>query len=220
MDIEKKDEQPLRSPSAPPLSTTTADKPSRKRRRRCIIIWSSIIGTILTIALIILILSLTVFKAKKPKITVTSVALQNFNFNMIPLPLPPRVLLNLTLAVELFIENPNKVSVKYKTSSAILRYKGQDVGNVPIPAGKIGSDDKKQLNLNVTVFADRLVTDTDLYTEILSGNLGFSTYTRIKAKVKVVFVYIHVTSTSTCDVNIDVQNRSVRNQTCHYDNKL
>ncbi|KAK9068963.1 hypothetical protein SSX86_013079 [Deinandra increscens subsp. villosa] len=216
MDIEKKDEQPLRSVAVSPAAD---DKSRKRKRRRCIIITcSSITGVILTIALILLILSLTVFKAKKPVLTVNSVALQDFDVSVDPLPL--RVLLNLSLALNITIENPNKVGISYASSSATLRYKGRDVGDVPIPAGKIGSDDKEQLDLTVTIFADRLVTDSEIYRDVLGGNLPFSTYTKIKAKVRVVFVHIHVTSTSTCDVNIDIQSRSITNQTCRYKNKF
>ncbi|KAI3788505.1 hypothetical protein L2E82_01273 [Cichorium intybus] len=213
MDVEKKDEQPLRSPPLP------HDQSHKPKRRRCIIICSSITGVILTIALVFLILGLTVFKAKKPVLTVGSVALEDFNVAVNTFPV--RVSLNLSLALGISIENPNKVGVKYGNSSASLLYRGTEIGEVPIPAGEIGSDETKQLNLTVTVFADRLLSDSDLYRDlIINGNLPFSTYTRIKAKVRVLFIHIHVTSTSTCDVNIDVPGRRIANQTCHYKNKL
>ncbi|GJT03632.1 ribonuclease H-like domain-containing protein, partial [Tanacetum coccineum] len=38
------------------------------------------------------------------------------------------------IGLDISIENPNKVGVKYKNSSAIIRYKGEDIGNVPVPA--------------------------------------------------------------------------------------
>ncbi|KAF5820293.1 putative Late embryogenesis abundant protein, LEA_2 subgroup [Helianthus annuus] len=215
MDIEKKEEQPLRSP----VPTSAPSDPTRKlKRRRCIIICSSITAVILTIALVLLILGLTVFKAKKPVITVNSVALEDFDVSVNPIPI--RVSLNLSLALGIAIKNPNKVSIKYRSSSATLRYRNKDVGDVPIPAGRLGSDDTENLNLTLTVFADRLVSDSEIYRDVLRGSLPFSTYTRIKAKVRVLFVHIRVTSTSTCDFDIDTQNRSVGNQTCHYKNKF
>ncbi|KAJ9543018.1 hypothetical protein OSB04_022725 [Centaurea solstitialis] len=211
MDVEKKDEQPLRSPAP-------FDQSRKRKRRRCIIICSSIIAVILAIALILLILALTVFKAKKPVLTVNSVAIQDFDVSVNPLPI--QVSLNLSLALDISIENPNKVGVKYRSSFASIRYKGKEVGEVPIPAGEIGSDTTKQMNLTLTVFADRLLTDSSIYGDVLSGNLPFTTYTKIKGKVRVLFVHIKVSSTSTCDVNIDVSSRSITNQTCHYKNKI
>lgn len=209
--MEKKDEQPLRS-----LPLTGEDQLLKRKRRKCIL--SSVIGVTLAIALTLLILALTVFKAKKPVLTVNSVAVKDLDVSVSPLQL--KFSLNLSLALDLTIENPNKIGVKYQNSSATLRYKGRVVGDVPIPAGKIGSDDKKQMNLTLTFFIDQLVFDSDIYGDILRGDLQFSTYAKIKATVRVLFIHIHVTSTSTCDVNIDMQSTSVRNQTCHYNNKI
>lgn len=210
MDVEKKDEQPLRSPSF--------SGNNHHKRRKCIIIWSSVIGVILLIALILLILSLTVFKPKKPIITVNSVAIKDLDVSLNPLQL--NFSLNLSLALDLTIQNPNKVGAKYQSSSATLRYNGKDVGDVPIPAGRIGSDGKKDMNLTLTVFADKLISDSNVYGDILRGDLLFSTYAKIKAKVRVLFFHISVTSTSTCDVNVDIRSRGIRNQTCHYKNTI
>nr|GEU44168.1 late embryogenesis abundant protein, LEA-14 [Tanacetum cinerariifolium] len=161
MDVEKKQEQPLRAVPVP----ITIDEAKKRKRRRCIIIWSSVLATFFTIALALLILGLTVFKAKKPVLTVDNVSLEDFDISINPLAL--QVSLNISLGLDISIENPNKVGVKYKNSSAIVRYKGEDIGNVPVPAGKIGSDDKKLLNLTLTVYADRLVSNSEIYREIL-----------------------------------------------------
>ncbi|XP_076918144.1 uncharacterized protein LOC143578442 [Bidens hawaiensis] len=213
MDIEKKEEQPLRS-----TPTTTGHHTKPQRRRRCIIICSSILAVLLSITIIIIILAFTVFKAKKPVLAVTSVALQDFDVSVVPI--PPSVTLNVSLALGISIKNPNKVSIKYRNSSATLRYKGRDIGDVPIPAGKLGSDDTERLNLTVTIFADRVVMDPQIYSDIIGGVLPISTYAKIKAKVRVVVFNIHVTSTSSCDINIDVRTRSIANETCRYKNKL
>ncbi|XP_076893861.1 uncharacterized protein LOC143545986 [Bidens hawaiensis] len=185
------------------------------RRRRLIIICSSITGVILAIALLLLILGLTVFKPKKPILTLNSLHLQDLDVSLIP-----PVSLNLSLAVNVTIKNPNKVTIKYQGSSATLRYKNNDVGNVPFPDGTIGADGKADLNLTLTAFADRLVSDSDIYGDVVGGDVPFSTYTRVKAKVRVLFFYIHVASTSACDVHVNVVSRSVANQTCYYKNKI
>ncbi|MFS7976451.1 putative Late embryogenesis abundant protein, LEA_2 subgroup [Helianthus anomalus] len=187
-------------------------------RRKCICI-STTLTTLLAIALLILILALTVFKTKKPITTVNSVTINDINatINLIPL----KISINISLDIKISVKNPNKIGITYHNSSAALMYKGRDVGNVPIPAGKIGSGDTKQMKLTLTVFADRLLSDVDVYGDVISGNFMLSSYTRIYGKVRVLNLFnIHVSSTSTCDLKIDVLNRKIVYQRCHYKNKV
>ncbi|PWA93733.1 Late embryogenesis abundant protein, LEA-14 [Artemisia annua] len=188
----------------------------RPKRGQCICL--SLTLAIFAIGLIILILALTVFKFKKPVTTVNSVVLNDVNatVNLVPL----RVSLNISLDITITVRNPNKVGITYQNSSAALRYKGRDIGNVPIPAGKIGSDDSKKMNLTLTIFADRLLTDIDVYGDVISGNFPVSTHTKITGKVRILNLFnIHVVSTSTCDLEIDVLNQKIAKQNCHYKNK-
>ncbi|KAL4572555.1 hypothetical protein LXL04_019335 [Taraxacum kok-saghyz] len=211
MDVEKKDEQPL-------TTIIADDNYYRKRKRRRCICLSVIAAVIVVLGLIILILALTVFKAKKPVTTVNSVAIKDFDASINLL--PPRVSLNISLDLDISIKNPNKVGVKYRDSSAILLYKGQAVGEVPIPAGEIGSDDTTQMNLTLTIFADRLLTNSDVYTDVINGNLPVSTYTKISGKARILNLFnIRIVSVSSCDLNIDISNQRISNQTCQYKNK-
>ncbi|KAI3781411.1 hypothetical protein L2E82_11425 [Cichorium intybus] len=211
MDVEKKDEQPL--------TTIIAEDNHRRKRKRRICICLSVIVVLVVLGLIILILALTVFKAKKPVTTVNSVAIKDFDASVNLL--PPRVSLNVSLDLDISIKNPNKVGVKYRNSSAILLYEGKAVGEVPIPAGEIGSDDTKQMNLTLTVFADRLLTNIDVYTDVIQGNLPISTYTKISGKARILNLFnIRIVSVSSCNLNIDISNRRISNQTCDYKNRL
>ncbi|PWA51466.1 late embryogenesis abundant protein, LEA-14 [Artemisia annua] len=208
MNIEQKEEHPLNA----------NNNNRRKRKRRTCICISITVSILLLIALVILILALTVFKPKKPVTTVNSIKIKDLDASVNLLPL--RVSLNVSLDLDISIKNPNKVHVKYRNSTAVISYKGQEVGDVPIPAGEIGSDGTKQMNLTLTVFADRLLTNIDVYRDVISGNLPVSTYTRVASKVRLLNLFnIRVVSTSSCDLNISISDRSVSNQTCHYTNK-
>lgn len=218
MHVKRKDNQETLS-AIPAGDDDQHSQTPAKRRRRCICFSVALISVLAVVALLILILALTVFKSKKPVTTVNSVALKDVNVSVTLLPLS--VSLNISLDINISVRNPNKVKIKYRNSSAALRYKGHDVGNVPIPAGKIGSDGTKQLNLTLTIFADRLLTDLDIYRDVIGSNFPVSTYTRISATVRIVNLFnIHVVSTSTCDLNIDILKRRIANQRCHYKNKL
>ncbi|KAD1722738.1 hypothetical protein R6Q59_026305 [Mikania micrantha] len=194
------------------------DRPSRNsKRRRCICL--SVTLSVLAVALIILILALTVFKSKKPITTVNSVAIKDVNATVNLLPL--KISINISLDIMISVKNPNRIGITYRNSFAVIRYKRRDVGNIPIPAGKIGSGETKRMNLTVTVFADRLLSDIDVYGDVISGNFPLSTYTRISGKIRILNMFnIHVSSTSTCNLKIDILNRKIVDQSCHYKNKF
>lgn len=204
-DHENKDEETINSIPGDSHSSR------RSTRRRCICL--SVTLPLITIGLLILILSQTVFKSKKPVTTVNSIILKDINadINLIPL----TVSLNISININISIKNRNKVGITYKNSSAVLRYKSHDIGHVPIPAGKIGSEDTKHMNLTLTIFADRLLSDVNVYGNVISGNFPVSTYTRISGKIRVLNLFnIRVVTTSTCDLNIDILNRRIVSQKC------
>lgn len=192
-----------------------SNRKTRRRRNRNICL--GVIAAVLLLALILLILGLTVFKAKRPVITVNSVSLKNFDLNLDILRF--RVNLNVTLDVHLSVKNPNRVGFRYTNSSALLRYRGEVVGEVPIPAGKINAGETSNMNLTLTLLADRLISNSNLYSDVIAGALPLSTSTRISGKVRIV-VPIHVVSYATCELNLNVASGSVTNQTCHYKTKL
>lgn len=189
--------------------------PDKKRRRK--IICLVVISVILALALIFLILGLTVFKAKRPVITVNSVALSDLDFSFDVARL--RVLLNVSVDTSIAVKNPNRVGFKYKNSTALLKYRGDVVGEVPVPAGKIGARDSMIMNLTLTLMADRVLSNSNLYSDILSGTLPLQTYTRIAGKVRILF-NIHVVSYTTCDLEISISSRNVTKQQCQYKTKL
>ncbi|XP_073053988.1 uncharacterized protein [Primulina eburnea] len=198
-----------------PLASKKERKLTRKRRRKYICL--CLIASVLGLGLLFLILGLTVFKAKRPTTTVDSITLSDVDFSVDVLRL--RVSLNLTLDTDVTVKNPNHVSFKYSNSACYLRFQGNDVGEVPIPTGHIGARDTRGLNLTLSLMADRLLSNSDFYSDVVSGMLPLQTYIRISGKVRILFS-IHVVAYSTCDLVIDLRSRSIANQSCHYRSKL
>uniref|UniRef100_A0A2P2MQX3 Uncharacterized protein MANES_08G167100 n=1 Tax=Rhizophora mucronata TaxID=61149 RepID=A0A2P2MQX3_RHIMU len=186
----------------------------RKRRRRNVCLGTTA-AVILAVILLVVILAFTVFKAKRPVTTVDSVKLNNLriSFDFAKL----GVDLNVTLDVDLSVKNPNKVSFRYTNSSASLNYRGKQVGVVPIPAGEISADETKPMNLTVTVMADRLLSDSRLYSDAMTGVLPLNSFTRISGKVRILKIFnIRVISTASCDVTVLISNRTIGQQNCQY----
>ncbi|KAI5662892.1 hypothetical protein M9H77_22215 [Catharanthus roseus] len=196
---------------------STHPNPPKRRRRRRKTICLLVTALLLLLGLILLILALTVFKAKRPVTSVNSVSLRDFDLSFDSARF--RVLINVTLDASLQVTNPNRVGFRYTQSSALLKYRGDVVGEVPIPAGKIGARQTRDMNITLTIMADRLLSNSNLYSDAVSGTLPFSTYTRISGHVRILFK-IHVVSYTNCDFAVDVMRSSLANQTCHYKTKL
>lgn len=193
---------------------------SRHRRRKR---WSTCCGAtvvaLIGVILLVVILAFTVFKPKRPVTTVDTVGLKNLAVSIDVLRL--RLEINLTLNVGLSVKNPNKVGFRYKNSSAMLNYRGKLVGEAPIPADKISAGETKPMSLTLTLLADRLLSDSHLYSDVISGEVPLSTYTKISGKVTALKIFrIHVVSTTSCDLTLFVPNRTVGNQHCKYKTKL
>lgn len=188
---------------------------SGKGRKVCLIVT----GVVIALVLVIVILALTVFKAKHPTTVVDSTKLEDFHMSLDIARL--RVDLNVTLRTDVSVKNPNKVGFKYSDSTAHLNYRGQLIGEVPIPAGEISSGETKGFNLTLTIMADRLLSNSQLFSDVTSGTLPLNTFVRISGKVNILgFIKVHVVSSTSCDVAINISNRTVGNQECQYRTKL
>ncbi|GMI89947.1 hypothetical protein like AT3G54200 [Hibiscus trionum] len=218
MEVESSRNKSEKSPMEQPNSSAAATGVLRKRRKLRNICFA-VIGVLVFIIVLILILAFTVFKAKRPVTTIDDVSLRDLKFSVDLARL--QVLLNATVDVDISIKNPNKVGFKFKDSNAQLNYRGQQVGEVPIPAGKISADKTVPMNLSLTVMADRLISDANFFSDIRNGELPLSTKTEIPGKVNVLNLFrIRVVSSSSCNFTVFLSNSSVGDQNCKYKTKI
>ncbi|GAB4833098.1 hypothetical protein Ancab_031344 [Ancistrocladus abbreviatus] len=198
-----------------PAMATDALLRSRRRRNICLITLAFLIA----IALILVILGVTVFRPRRPITIVNSVSVQDVDFSLGLLP-SLRVYINVTLLAGISVKNPNKVGMKYTNSSAFLDYRGVEVGEAPIAAGRISAGQTLRMNITLTVLADRLISNSELYSDLMNGTLPLSTRTRISGKVSVLMFKIHVVSSTNCNLIISVSDRKITSQSCTYKTKL
>ncbi|XP_068642046.1 uncharacterized protein [Aristolochia californica] len=199
--------------------TSTKDRSSylaKIRKRRKVLIGVSVF---LIFVLIILVLALTVFKPRHAITTIKSVKLQSMKA---ALNVPNMGLdLNVTLDLDILVKNPNPASFKYTNSVALLYYRGMQIGEAEIPAGEIFSEETLEMNVTLTVLADRLLSNSDAYSDVTSGQVQVQTSTRISGKVTVMkIIKHHMVSYSYCDLLLDVWNQTVANMECRYRTKL
>ncbi|GFQ00785.1 hypothetical protein PHJA_002222400 [Phtheirospermum japonicum] len=170
-----------------------------------------------TLAVIVLTLGFTALKPKHPITTVNSIAISDLRFKM---NLPKlRVHLNLTLDANVTVRNPNPAGFRYDKTSAVLRYRGNDVGEALIPAGNIPGRRARRFNIRLALMADRIVANPDFRSDAVSGTLPLQADVSILGKVRLLVV-VRVIAAASCDFEVHLIRRSVVNQTCRYKTKL
>ncbi|KAK4420809.1 hypothetical protein Salat_2031400 [Sesamum alatum] len=184
------------------------------KKRLCICLW--VAAATVAMGSLLLLLGLTVFKPKHPITTVDSIAISDLHFSIDVAQL--RAHLNVSLNADVTVKNPNRVGFKYADSSAYLIYRDNEVGEARIPAGDIGGGAARSLNLTLTVIADRLLSGSDFYSDVISGTLPLQTSVKLPGKLRLL-VDISVVAYASCDLEIHLAGRSL-DQKCHYTAKL
>ncbi|CAH2064167.1 unnamed protein product [Thlaspi arvense] len=181
----------------------------RKRNRKICICVTLLI--LLLIFLVILVLALTLFKPKRPITTIDSVTVERLRASVDALNF--KVVVNLTLHVDLSLKNPNRVGFSYGPSSALLNYRGQLIGEAPLPASRLAPQKTQPMNLTLTLMADRLLSESQLLSDVMGGVIPLNTFVKISGKVSVLNIFkFKVQSSSSCDLIISVPNRNVTSQ--------
>lgn len=193
---------------------------SRRRRRRCLTCCGACCLVLILIVVVLVILAFTFFKAKDPKIHVESITLESFKGSIV-LNIPPTISLNVTLGLVVSVTNPNKVGFKYTNSTAYLFYRGLEVGLVPIPPGEVSAGGTENISSILQLLADRLITDSNLYSDFMNGSLPFSTTTALSGRVDILHIFKHhVDTSSVCNITISTSNQSISSTVCSYAFKL
>ncbi|XP_058092366.1 uncharacterized protein LOC131238777 [Magnolia sinica] len=189
-------------------------KSSSNMSKRRLLPWCAcFIGTILILALVILVLALTVFKIKEPEMAMNSIKIDRMNLNVAGL--SSALSLNLTLTADVSVKNPNAASFKFDNSTTILTYRGKTVGEAHTPAGKALARRTLRMNVTVDVNANKLVGDQNLISDVASGALTVSSYTKISGRVSIIKIIKRgVVVVMNCTVSVSVSNQEIQDQAC------
>lgn len=222
-DKKEKAGAPMLAAEAPKSNADMETQPPNggggKRNRKICICVSLLILILLLIFIVLLVLGLTLFKPKNPTATVGSVAVERLRTSVDVLNLKAN--LNLTLQAHLALKNPNRVGFSFGSTSALLNYNGQLVGEAPLPANKVGPQKTLRMNITLTLMADRLLSESQVFSDVMSGSIPVNAFVKVAGKVSVFNMFkIKVKSSASCDVIISVSSRNVTSQHCKYSTKL
>ncbi|XP_010525241.1 PREDICTED: uncharacterized protein LOC104803064 [Tarenaya hassleriana] len=187
---------------------------NRLRRRNHIRCFGCVAVTVLVLAVTVLILAFTVFRVKEPKIQMNSIKITSLDISLGPQILQP--LINVSMAADLSIKNPNSVSFKFGNTTTEVYYHGTVVGVARGPPGKARARRTMRMNITMDILADRMLSSGgDLVRDVGSGSLNMTAYTVVGGKVNILgIVKKHVTVKMNCTVVLSLSSRDTQGFKC------
>ncbi|KAG5582106.1 hypothetical protein H5410_052733 [Solanum commersonii] len=166
------------------------------------------------------ILNFTVFRPKRPTINLNSITLEDLAVSVDAARF--KVNLNITMNGSVSVENHNRASFQYEDINPYIEYGGQEIGDVHIPAGKIGARTTTTMNFTLIIMANQISSNPNLFSDVVEkGMLQLTLYMKLKGKVKLnVLFKIKIKASSKCDLYLDIRNGTLANQSCHSKIKL
>ncbi|CAN6575921.1 unnamed protein product [Malus baccata var. baccata] len=121
----------------------------------------------------------------------------------------------ITVDMSLSIKNQNKVVFKPTKGTAVLFYKGVNVGEAAIEIGKMAPGATINTNVTFTPLADHFQRNPEVSFDLLAGRMPFNTFTKVPGKVKVFgMAKVGVISTRLCGFEIDIRSKTIGDHRC------
>ncbi|XVF80143.1 hypothetical protein PTKIN_Ptkin15bG0046800 [Pterospermum kingtungense] len=185
-----------------------------KVRRKKWIKYCGCIAAIMIIqAVVIVILIFTVFRVKDPVIKMNNVRVTHLE--LINGTITPKPGSNISLIADISVKNPNIASFKYGNTTTTLYYYGTKVGDARGPAGRAKARRTMQMNISVDIMTDQLLASPNLASDVSSGTLTMSSYSRIRGRVNMLnIIKRHVTVKMNCTMTVNISTTAIQEQKC------
>ncbi|XP_061995606.1 late embryogenesis abundant protein At1g64065-like [Rosa rugosa] len=145
------------------------DELRRKKRIKCLIY--IVVFAVFQI-IVITVLALTVMRVKSPKFRIQAITVEELNTTSNPS-------LTMRFIAEVSVKNPNFGRYKYDQTSISFIYKGTQVGDAVVP-----QETARTKATRKTIVSGAVTTiNSNLASDISSGSMTLSTYSKINGKV-------------------------------------
>lgn len=204
----------VRALAAPTENHTTSDDEettthrrvdkTNVRRRKVVKIFAIVVALLLLTLAIILI-----FKVKDPVIKLNGVMVNQLNLSS--------PLSNMSLTARVSVKNPNFATFKYRNTSTTIYYRGTVViGEARGPGGRARARRTTTMNITVDLMIARILGDPNLQSDVSSGLIPISSYTRVGGRVKVLaFITRHANVELNCSVLVNITSQAIHEQQCN-----
>ncbi|XP_026427803.1 late embryogenesis abundant protein At1g64065-like [Papaver somniferum] len=122
---------------------------------------------------------------------------------------------NVSLIADVSMKNPNAATFKYGNSTTVLYYKGNQIGEIPIPPGKAKPRRTQQMDLPFELDTAKLYTTPGIQSDAVSGVLDMTTKTRVVGKMKIFGITNNnIVVKMDCKMRFNLTSLSILDQKC------
>jgi len=183
-------------------------KPHKKLIKRC----ACPLIFLLLLATVIIVLIFTVFRVKDPVITMNGVKITKLELSNTMTPQPGA---NMSLVADVSVKNPNVASFRYSNTTTSLYYRGVMVGEARGPPGRAKARRTIRMNVTIDVITDRVVSSPDFRTDLGSGLMTMSSFSRVPGQVKILNLFKrHVVVKMNCSTTFNISTQAITEQSC------
>ncbi|XVE64763.1 hypothetical protein DITRI_Ditri07aG0127900 [Diplodiscus trichospermus] len=166
----------------------------------------------LILAMVVLVLSFTVFYIHDPKIWVNSVTIQGLEYS------PNGSLMNdtkVTFIADVSLKNPNAATFKFNNSTTLIYYRGTVIGQGSHLQGTAKAKHTLRRNVTVEIAPGKIMAVSSAMSDIISGKLNISSYTKISGRVKIInIIKKNVEVKFNCTMTYSLFDRGFQGQRC------
>ncbi|KAK7382037.1 hypothetical protein VNO80_00682 [Phaseolus coccineus] len=167
---------------------------------------------LLLLAIVIIVLIFTVFRVKDPVITMNGVKITKLELSNT---MTPQSGANMSLVADVSVKNPNVASFRYSNTTTSLYYRGIMVGEARGPPGRAKARRTIRMNVTIDVIADRVVSSPDFRTDLGSGLMTMSSFSRVPGQVKILNLFKrHVVVKMNCSTTFNISTQAIKEQSC------
>ncbi|KAI3975169.1 hypothetical protein MKX01_020570 [Papaver californicum] len=123
---------------------------------------------------------------------------------------------NVSLVADVSMKNPNAATFKYGNSTTVLYYKGNPIGEIPIPPGKAKPRHTQRMALPFELDTARLYSTPDIQSDAVSGVLeDMTSKTRVIGKMKIFGITKeNIVVKMDCKMSFNLASLSIQDQKC------
>ncbi|XP_030532995.1 late embryogenesis abundant protein At1g64065-like [Rhodamnia argentea] len=170
-----------------------------------------VIAAVIAQTAIILLFMLLVMRIRNPKVRLNTVSIENLKLNTST----TSPSFSMQLHAQVAVKNTNFGHFKFEKTTAMISYRGVDVGSADIVKAKVRALSTKRMNVTASVSSKKFSSVPQFRSDVNSGILTLNGHAKLSGKVRLFKVFKKKKSAGmNCTMDVDTKAKVIKNLKC------